>query len=166
MVNQDLLPHNTCFGCGHDNAGGLRIEVFDPGAEKVLNARFTPSDEMVGFPGIVHGGAIYTALDCLSTWVATLLGPNRGAAWILRSANTTYHNPARAGEALELRGWVTMEIGKWDPLTVHTEARRADDAVCAEAEFKVVPLATKKLLSIAGIDELPDNWRYFLQAAG
>ena len=34
----------------------------------------------------VAGGAIYTALDCLSTWVATLLGPNRGAAWVLRSA--------------------------------------------------------------------------------
>ena len=39
------------------------------------------------------GGAIFTALDCLSTWVSTLLGPNRGAAWVLRSANAVYHNP-------------------------------------------------------------------------
>jgi acyl-coenzyme A thioesterase PaaI-like protein len=166
IVNRDLLPHNTCFGCGHENATGLRIEVFEPGTEQVLNARFTPSGQMVGFPGIVHGGAIYTALDCLSTWVATLLGPNRGAAWVLRSANVTYHNPGRAGEPLQLTGWVTMQTGRWDPLFVQTEARRPDDALCVEAEFKVVPLRTDKLLAIVGIDDLPDNWRQFLQADG
>src|SRR5574341_579522 len=76
LLNRDLLPHNQCFGCGLENVAGLRTEVSpDPGSPETLRARFHPSEAMAGFPGMTHGGAIYTALDCLSTWVATALGP-------------------------------------------------------------------------------------------
>ena len=163
IINRDLLAENTCFGCGLENRAGLRIEVFrDPGTDGTLRARFIPTGDMVGFPGITHGGAIYTALDCLSTWVSTLLGPNRRAAWVLRSANTVYHNPAPAGEPLSLVGWIENQAGSWDPLTVRAEARRADGALCVEGVFKVVPLSEDRLMEIAGIDHLPDNWRAFL----
>jgi acyl-coenzyme A thioesterase PaaI-like protein len=167
MLNRELLPDNTCFGCGHDNTHGLRIEIVrDPDAEDRLRALFTPTTAMEGFPGIVHGGAIYTALDCLSTWVATLLGPNREAGWILRSASTTYHKPASAGETLTLTGWITERGGAWDPLNVRTEARRPDGVRCVETDFKVVPLPQEKLVQIAGLEELPANWKVFLSSAG
>jgi acyl-coenzyme A thioesterase PaaI-like protein len=163
ILNRELLAHNTCFGCGHENPAGLRIEVVgDPGNDRVLRARFDPTATMVGFPGITHGGAIYTALDCLSTWVSTLLGPNRKAAWVLRSASVVYHKPAPAGEALALTGRIKEQGGSWEPLTVHAEARRADGALCVEGEFKVVPLSEEKLVGIAGIERLPENWRNFL----
>lgn len=165
ILNRDLLPHNACFGCGLENPAGLRIEVRrDPGAEGTLRARFTPTAGMAGFPGITHGGAIYTALDCLSTWVATVLGPNRGAAWLLRSATTTYHKPAPAGEPLTLTGWIAQHAGEWDPVVVRAEARRADGALCVESEFKVVPLSPERFTQVAGIEELPANWRAFLSA--
>jgi acyl-coenzyme A thioesterase PaaI-like protein len=121
---------------------------------------------MAGFPGVTHGGAIYTALDCLSTWVATLLGPNRGAGWLLRSATTTYHRPAPTGEPLDLIGRVKHQAGAWDPVVVQTEARRADGTVCVEADFKVVPLSRERLTEVAGIEQLPANWRDFLTDAG
>src|SRR5512143_1343187 len=157
ILNRDLLPHNTCFGCGLENPAGLRIEVTgDPGADRTLRARFTPTDAMCGIPGITHGGAIYTALDCLSTWVATLLGPNRGAAWVLRSAAAVYHKPALGGEPLELAGRIEAQGGRWDPLTVRVEARRADGTLCVDGEFRVVPLSSEKLLAIAGIERLPE----------
>jgi acyl-coenzyme A thioesterase PaaI-like protein len=163
MLNRDLLPDNTCFGCGHENHAGLRIEVtHDPGGERVLLGRFAPTADMAGFPGITHGGAIFTALDCLSTWVATLLGPNRGAGWILRSASTVFQKPAPAGEPLTLSGRIKEQGGSWDPLTVRTEARRADGMLCVEAEFKVVPLSPERLVAIAGLERFPDNWRIFL----
>jgi acyl-CoA thioesterase FadM len=163
ILNHDLLPHNTCFGCGPENAAGLHVEVTrDPDSPAILRGRFTPSEGTAGFPGIVHGGAIYTALDCLSTWVSTLLGPNRNAAWLLRSATTTYHRPAHSGQPLTLLGRITKQAGEWDPLVVATEARRADGELCVEAEFKVVPLPLDKFKKIAGIDELPPNWRVFL----
>lgn len=163
ILNRDLLADNSCFGCGLKNPAGLRIEVFgDTGTDGTLSARFVPTGDMVGFPGITHGGAIYTALDCLSTWVSTVLGPNRGAAWVLRSANTVYHKPARPGEPLALVGWIKDRGGSWDPLTVRAEARRADGELCVEGEFKVVPLSAEKLAGIAGIEQLPENWRAFL----
>jgi acyl-coenzyme A thioesterase PaaI-like protein len=163
ILNRDLLPHNTCFGCGLENPAGLHIEVRrDPDSQGTLRAGFTPTSGMVGFPGITHGGVIYTALDCLSTWVATVLGPNREAGWILRSATTTYHRPAPAGQPLTLTGTIRQQAGAWDPLLVHTEARLADGALCVEADFKVVPLTQKKLVALAGLEDLPANWKFFL----
>ncbi len=165
VLNRDLLPHNACFGCGHDNAAGLRITVVrDPQRAEVLRGEIRPLESMSGFPGIAHGGVIYTALDCLSTWVATLLGPNRGAGWILRSATTTYRSPAPIGEPLVLEGSVKEQAGAWDPVVVRTEARRQDGNVCVEAEFKVIPLPREKLAAIAGLPELPENWKTFLGA--
>jgi acyl-CoA thioesterase FadM len=163
ILNRELLDDNTCFGCGPENPVGLRIEIRrDPASAVILLARFTPTDGMAGFPGITHGGAIYTALDCLSTWVATLLGPNRTAGWLLRSATTTYHKPAPTGALLTLRGWIRDQAGPWDPMVVQTEAVRADGALCVEAEFKVIPLSQERLVEVAEIDELPANWRAFL----
>jgi acyl-CoA thioesterase FadM len=163
ILNRELLADNTCFGCGLENPVGLRIEICrDPIAERTLRAQFTPTASMAGFPGVTHGGAIYTALDCLSTWVATLLGPNRTAGWLLRSATTKYHKPAPTGEPLTLRGWIKDQAGSWDPLVIGTEAKRPDGALCVEAEFKVVPLSQDRLVQVAELEELPANWRAFL----
>jgi len=163
LLNRDLLPHNTCFGCGLENPTGLRIAVTrDPARHGFLRAELTPLDSMAGFPGITHGGVIYSALDCLSTWVATLFGPNRGAGWVLRSATTTYRNPAPVGQTLTLEGSITHQAGAWEPVVVRTLARRADGEVCVEAEFKVVPLSQERLLALGGLRELPANWRFFL----
>jgi acyl-coenzyme A thioesterase PaaI-like protein len=156
------LRDNTCFGCGLHNPDGLHIRVRrDPDGER-LHAEFEPTNGMAGFPGIVHGGTIFTALDCLSTWVSTLLGPNRRAAWVLRSAQTVFHNPAPAGRPMTLTGWVAEHAGEWEPLTVAAEARREDGALCVEARFKVVPLRPAKLVAIADIERLPQNWEAFL----
>ena len=164
MLNRELLPDNTCFGCGHDNHAGLRIHVVgDPGKDRELHGRLTPTSDHVGFPGITHGGVIYTALDCLSTWVATLLGPNRHAGWLLRSASTVYHRPALEAQPLELTGSIKEQGGSWDPMIVRCEARRTDGTLCVEAEFKVVPLPLEKLVKVAELERIPDNWRVFLE---
>jgi acyl-CoA thioesterase FadM len=94
--------------------------------------------------------------------VATLLGPNRRAGWILRSASVVYKKPAPVGQPITLFGRIVGQGGSWDPLTVRTEARRPDGALCVEAEFKVVPLSAEKLAEVAGIEGIPENWRAFL----
>lgn len=163
VVNRDLLAQNRCFGCGLENPAGLQIEVArDPDSADTLRGTFTPREHMAGFPGITHGGALYTALDCLSTWVATLLGPNRHAAWLLRSAATTYHSPAPTDQPVSLLGRIVERADPWDPIVVRTEARRGDGTLCVEAEFKVVPLSTERLKQLTGVEELPANWSAFL----
>jgi acyl-CoA thioesterase FadM len=90
--------------------------------------------------------------------VATLTGPNRGAAWLLRSARTTYHKPAPVCEPIVLTGTIVQRGGLWDPVVVHTEAVRADGSLCVDGEFKVVPVARDRLAALAGIETLPENW--------
>jgi acyl-coenzyme A thioesterase PaaI-like protein len=166
VLNREMLADNQCFGCGHHNPRGLHIEVFrDSRRPEALLGRFVPTEDLTGFPGIIHGGAVYTALDCLSTWVSVVLGPNREAGWVLRSASTVYHRPAHAGQPLTLAGWIKDQGGSWDPMVVRTEARRADGELCVEGEFKVVPLPLDQLAAVAGLDRLPDNWRAFLSDA-
>jgi acyl-coenzyme A thioesterase PaaI-like protein len=164
MLNRDLLPDNTCFGCGHDNHAGLKIEVVGDPSDRELHGRLVTTETMVGFPGITHGGVIFTAMDCLSTWVATLLGPNREAGWLLRSASTVFHRPVPVGQSVTLVGRIKEQGGAWDPLTARIEARREDGQLCVEAEFKVVPLSQEKLVVVAGLARIPDNWRTFLSA--
>ena len=52
---------NECFVCGPDNPIGLHL-VFrlEDGA---CVSEFTPGRDHVGYPGVVHGGMIYSALD-------------------------------------------------------------------------------------------------------
>lgn len=163
VLNRDLLADNVCYGCGLENPDGLRIEVRpDANDATLLTGRFMPAGRMAGFPGITHGGLLYSAMDCMSTWVATLLGPNRGAAWLLRSARATYHKPAPTDQPVTLLGRVSEHGGAWDPLVVRVEALRADGSLCVEGEFKVVPLSLERFREVAGLERVPANWAAFL----
>ncbi|MEO2054953.1 MAG: PaaI family thioesterase [Nitrospira sp.] len=163
IINKDLLPGNDCFGCGHDNAAGLKIEVFrDPENSNQLLGRFQTSRKTIGFPGITHGGAIYTAMDCLASWVPTILRSEIKAAWVLRSANIKYLRPAREGIQISLSGSIVQEGKKGKPLVVQIRACNAKGDRLAEGQFKVVPLSMERFKEIAGIDQLPENWKVLL----
>jgi acyl-coenzyme A thioesterase PaaI-like protein len=160
ILNRDLMPGNVCWGCGEDNSRGLHAEFRrDPERSDRLLGTFRPHAEMVGFPGITHGGAIYTALDCLATWVATVLRSELRALWVLRRATMTYHRPARQGRPLSLSGWILSEEKAGAPIVVHTEAKDEEGQLLAEGDFKVVPLSSERFREVAGVEELPDHWR-------
>ena len=61
-------PAHECFVCGPDNPIGLHL-VFrlEDGA---CVSEFTPGPNHVGYPGVVHGGMIYSALDdVMANWL-------------------------------------------------------------------------------------------------
>lgn len=158
-VNVALLPGNTCFGCGHDNPRGLQIDIRrDPDSPDRLSGRLETDARLAGFPGITHGGALYTALDCLAAWVPKVLRPQAKAIWILRSASVTYHRPAPAGQPVLLSGTIASEAGPAAPMVVRCEGSDESGTLLVEAEFKVVPLSPERFVKIAGIDALPSNW--------
>ena len=162
-VNRVLLPGNTCFGCGHENPMGLRIEIRrDTKNNDQLIGVFNPERHMVGFPGITHGGAIYTALDCMAFWTPTLLRSEVKAFWILRSANIRYLRPAHEGKPLTLSAYIEQEGDQWQPVFVRSEARDEKGKLLAEAQFEVLPLAFDTFKKIAGIEKLPKNWSDFI----
>ena len=163
ILNRDLLPDNVCFGCGHDNTDGLHIEVRrDPERDDRLAGILRPGEHMIGFPGITHGGVLYTAMDCMAAWTAVVLRRDTPAFWILRSAAVTYHRPARQGDDVALAGWIETEDGEWDPIVVRTEARDPEGSLLTDGTFKVVPLTAERFKKVSGVDEIPANWAAFV----
>ena len=159
LLNRAVLPGNACFGCGPENPEGLRITVFrDPGDPERILGEFDPRDHMTGFPGITHGGAIYTALDCMATWCGMVLRKTK-AMWILRSATMKYHRPAFRGRPISLSASIEREEDdEWKAIEVRAEARDPAGNLLAEGRFKVIPVPPGKFREMTGIDELPGNW--------
>ncbi len=54
---------NFCFGCGKDNAEGLRLKFHLDGEGKRFIARFRLSRRFTGPPAHAHGGVIAAILD-------------------------------------------------------------------------------------------------------
>jgi acyl-coenzyme A thioesterase PaaI-like protein len=163
LSSTELLPGNVCFGCGQDNPNGLRIAVArDPANARRILGEFHPRDDMIGFPGITHGGAIYTALDCMATWSGMMLRKTK-ALWILRSATMKYHRPAFQGHGISLSATLEREDeDPWQAIEVRAEARDVEGNVLAEGTFKVIPVPPEKFRALTGIDALPANWAAWL----
>src|SRR6185503_11109173 len=65
------LPHTkSCFVCGESNAIGLNLRFETDG--RVVQARFTPRQEHVGFKQTVHGGLTATVLDEIMVWACAV----------------------------------------------------------------------------------------------
>src|SRR5690606_24999567 len=61
---QDRISGNHCYGCGPDNAGGLRIKSYWSGDNESV-CHFTPLPHHSAGPAhYVNGGIIATLIDC------------------------------------------------------------------------------------------------------
>ena len=157
-----VLAENVCFGCGEANERGLNISVYlDPDTPGVLHGEFRPGPDIIGVPGITHGGLVYTAMDCMATWSGMALKRTK-AMWVLRSATTKYHRPALQGHPISLVASIEEEGGEWDAIDVRIDARNSEDALLVEGRFKVIPLPPEKFKELTGIDDLPRGWTEWL----
>lgn len=60
---QDQIPDNHCYGCGPDNALGMRIKSYWDGDATVC--RYEPRPEQCAGPtNYVYGGTIASLIDC------------------------------------------------------------------------------------------------------
>ena len=158
-----FLGGNACFGCGEANSRGLNVSLYrDPSAPKLLHGELRPGPEFIGIPGITHGGAIYTAMDCMATWSGMALKQTK-ALWVLRSAQTKYHRPALQEAPVFLLASLEDEGGEWDAIQVRVEARDSMDQLLVEGTFKVIPLASERFKALVGMDELPRGWTEWLE---
>jgi acyl-coenzyme A thioesterase PaaI-like protein len=159
IVNRDRIEGNDCFGCGPHNPAGLDIAIRrDPDNPERLVGDFTPAAHLIGFPGIVHGGILYTALDCMAAWTPLTLRPEAKSIWILRSAEMTYHRPAAPEAPIRLYAEIESENRPGRPIQVRAEARDGEGNPLAEGLFKVVPLSPEKFRKVAGVEKMPENW--------
>ena len=65
------LPHtHSCFVCGESNPFGLKLRFETDG--HIVQTRFVPRAEHIGFKGVVHGGLTATVLDEIMVWACAV----------------------------------------------------------------------------------------------
>jgi len=118
---------NRCFVCGPENPIGLRLEFRLEG--DLCVAEFTPGENHVGYPDVVHGGILFSALDdVMANWL--YLQGHR--AYTVR-CDVRFNAAVNVGSALRLEG---RELKRRRKVVVMSgEAIRVSDGeVMAEAD--------------------------------
>ena len=122
-VQERFAPTGVCFGCGPDNAKGLRLASFvcEGGS---LRASFRPEPHHEAFPGVLNGGIIGTLLDCHSNWTAAYsLMQKRGASSPPCTVTADFHvklaRPTPMGQTVTLQARASALEG--DRCTVDAE---------------------------------------------
>ncbi|NIA27731.1 MAG: PaaI family thioesterase [Desulfobulbaceae bacterium] len=129
----DIEAATMCFACGPDNPVGLHIDFECKG--DICKARFTPTQNHVGWENTVHGGIIYSALDDVTANVLYKQGRKAHTA----RCEIRYRQPLLVGETINLHGWIDSERGRL--ILLKGEARKAsDDSLVADcrAHFMLV----------------------------
>ena len=132
---QDQMPDNNCYGCGPDNASGMRIKSHWVGNESVC--RYTPRpDQCAGPPQYVYGGTIASLIDCHSVCTATAnyyrdaereVGEDPEIWCVTGRLTVNYLAPTPIDQDIELRAIIRRTQGKKDARTVPRFFRRRAD---------------------------------------
>lgn len=97
------LPHtHSCFVCGESNVSGLNIRFETDG--RLVQARFLPRSDHVGFKQIIHGGIIATLLDEIMVWACAV--PTRRFAYCAE-LSVRFVSPLRPGQEVLVTGEMT-----------------------------------------------------------
>ncbi len=127
----ETYPH--CFGCGQENAIGLRLSPQVDGDAVV--ASFVPKDDHQGWPGIVHGGIIASLLYEVLENVAR----QRGIVAMMSRMETRLRRPAKTGVEIRARSWLTERSGR--EMRVSATLASVDGMLIAEGEATLVILS-------------------------
>jgi uncharacterized protein (TIGR00369 family) len=130
-----LLPHTrSCFVCGESNPAGLKLRFETDG--RLVQSRFVPRAEHVGFRQTVHGGLTATLLDEIMVW-ACAVQTKRFA--FCAELNVRFLSPVRPGKALIASGeLVSNRRGKL--FEARAELRNQAGATLATAIGKYLPI--------------------------
>ncbi len=63
IIRLEPNPTNKCFGCGGDNAGGMKLTFEQDNVARKIVGRFVLGERYEGGGGMAHGGIIALLLD-------------------------------------------------------------------------------------------------------
>ena len=127
-MTSDVLTgeNNRCFVCGPGNPIGLGVQFRLE--NDICIAEFTPRDEHMGYPGVTHGGILFSLLDdVMANWWFL-----KGVRCFTAKADIRYRAETPIGTPLRLEGRCTRQKGRLAIMA--GEVQRAEDGyVFAEA---------------------------------
>jgi uncharacterized protein (TIGR00369 family) len=147
------LPHTrSCFVCGEANPAGLKLRFETDG--RIVQARFVPRAEHVGFKQIVHGGLIASLLDEIMVW-ACAVQTRRFA--VCAELNVRFVRPVRPNEPAIATGELAgNRRGKLFEARAHLSNEEA--LVLATATGKYLPIKDADMLEMAEDFVGDANW--------
>ena len=119
------LAHN-CFVCGPANPIGLRLEFrIEDG---VCRSEFTPDGNHEGYPGVVHGGILFSVLDdVMANWLYL-----QGARAYTARCDMRFRKSGQVGQRLLLEGHHVESRGKVVKMK-GTAVQESDGVLVAES---------------------------------
>lgn len=129
----DRTDYQRNFVHGLRNPHGLHLQYTLEGGR--VTTRWTPGDEHMGFPGVVHGGLVVAVLDDVMGRVPALQH-----RWVVTGRlDTRFRAAASVGVALRFEGWLTSDRRR----AIHGAARAVleDGTLVAEATGTYLPVS-------------------------
>ncbi len=125
---------NYCYGCGQQNAEGMRLKFKLNEAGDKFTCRFRLSRRYLGPPGHAHGGVIATILDEAMGKANKL----RNVVAVTSEMRVRFLKPVPLGKALVAEGWNRSVRGR--VLTNVAEIRGGDGNVLARSTGKFIAI--------------------------
>jgi acyl-coenzyme A thioesterase PaaI-like protein len=135
-IGSAIPSHNRhCFGCGIDNANGLRMKMTVASPDTVQGT-FVVREAHQGAPGLIHGGILAAAFDEILGAVNWLVG----APAVTGKLETNFLKPVPVDSVVEMSAWVDRVEGR--KVFLFGDARVGDGLEVARASgiFVQVPL--------------------------
>jgi len=95
------LSFPGCYVCGSENPAGLHITFARDGAAG-CRAEYIARPDHVGWPGLIHGGMLFTLMDEAVAWALIYAGL-RG---VTARCEAQFRRPATVGSSLVITGRV------------------------------------------------------------
>ncbi len=101
MADTPALSFPQCYVCGFENPMGLHVKYVRDG-DQGCRADYVARQEHVGWPGLMHGGLLFTLMDEAVAWALIYAGL-RG---VTAKAEVRFRQPVTVGSRLTIAGIV------------------------------------------------------------
>jgi uncharacterized protein (TIGR00369 family) len=137
-----------CYVCGADNPAGFKIRFAKDG-EGRCRATYPALPQHNGWPGVIHGGVLFTLMDEAVAWAC------RFAGWrcVTAKAEARFRAPARVGMTLVIRGELGF-IGR-RAIRARAEIRDGSDTGPVLTEFEAMMAVVGPIEGQGGTDGQP-----------
>lgn len=134
-----------CYVCGSDNPAGFKIQ-FERDGEAGCRATYPALPQHNGWPGVIHGGVLFTLMDEAVAWAC------RFAGWrcVTAKAEARFRAPARVGMTLVIRGQVSFTGRR--AVRAHAEVRDGSEAGALLAELDAMMAVVGPIDASGGSD--------------
>ncbi len=117
-----------CFGCGSDNAHGLKMK-FESNGEQ-LRSRLIMNERFRGWSNLIHGGVLSTILDETMGWTVLCLTKK---FMLTKGMYVGFRKPVRIGMKITSTGYIKEHLSD-RRICVVGEIRDEAGDLCASSE--------------------------------